>query len=107
MGIRIVMGMAIAAIGLYALACLGLYLAQRSLIFYPQPRCFGGDASVMRVQLNGTQLVVSARQQAGSEAVLYFGGNAEDVSGSLPSVAAAFPGRAVYLPHYRGYGGSA
>ena len=101
------MGMAIAAIGLYALACLGLYLAQRSLIFYPQPRRFGGDASVMRVQLNGTQLVVSARQQAGTEAVLYFGGNAEDVSGSLPSVAAAFPGCAVYLPHYRGYGGSA
>jgi uncharacterized protein len=107
MGIRIVMGMAIAAIGLYALACLGLFLAQRSLIFFPQPRRFGGDASVMKMKVNDTQLVVSARQHAGSDAVLYFGGNAEDVSGSLPSVSAAFPDHAVYLLHYRGYGGSA
>jgi pimeloyl-ACP methyl ester carboxylesterase len=107
MGIRIVLGMAVAAASLYALACLGLYLAQRSLIFFPQPRRFGSDASVMTMRLNGTQLMVSSRQQTGSEAVLYFGGNAEDVSGSLPSVTAAFPGRAVYLLHYRGYGGSA
>ncbi len=107
MALRIVTGMAVAAITLYALACLGLYLAQRSLIFYPQPRRHGADASVLPLQLNGTRLMVSARQMAGPEAVLYFGGNAEDVSGSLPSVAAAFPDRAVYLLHYRGYGGSA
>ncbi|HEY0065238.1 MAG TPA: alpha/beta fold hydrolase [Telluria sp.] len=104
---RIMFGMAAAAIALYALACLGLYLAQRSLIFYPQPRRYGSDSSVLKVQVNGTQLVVSSRQQAGPDAVLYFGGNAEDVSGSLPGVAAAFPDRAVYLLHYRGYGGSA
>jgi uncharacterized protein len=104
---RIVFGMAIAAIALYALACLGLYLAQRSLIFYPQPRRFGADSSILRMQLNGAQLEVSARQLAGPEAVIYFGGNAEDVSGSLPSLTAAFPDQALYLLHYRGYGGSA
>lgn len=104
---RIVLGMAAAAIGLYALACLGLYLAQRSLIFFPQPRRFGSDASVVKMQVNGVQLMVSHRPLAGPRAVLYFGGNAEDVSGSLPSLASAFPDRAVYLLHYRGYGGSA
>ncbi|SHH66137.1 alpha/beta hydrolase [Massilia sp. CF038] len=104
---RIVFGMALAAIALYALACLGLYLAQRSLIFYPQPRRYGNESTVLKMQLNGQQLLVSSRQQAGPDAVLYFGGNAEDVSGSLPAVSAAFPDRAVYLLHYRGYGGSA
>ena len=38
---------------------------------------------------------------------MYFGGNAEDVSPSLPGLAAAFPDHALYLLHYRGYGGSA
>ncbi|HEU4815898.1 alpha/beta hydrolase [Janthinobacterium sp.] len=104
---RIVIGMAVAAIGLYAFACLGLYLAQRSLIFFPQPRRFGSDASVVKMQLNGVQLMVSNRPHSGPKAVLYFGGNAEDVSGSLPALAAAFPDQAVYLLHYRGYGGSA
>lgn len=104
---RIVLGMAIAAIALYALTCLGLYLAQRSLIFYPQPRRFGSDSSVLKMKLNGAQLEVSARQLAVPDAVIYFGGNAEDVSGSLPSLAAAFPNQALYLLHYRGYGGSA
>ena len=39
-------------------------------------------------------------------ALIYFGGNAEDVSYSLPGLANAFPDHAVYLLHYRGYGGS-
>lgn len=104
---RLLAGLLIAAAALYALACLGLYLAQRSLIFYPQPRRFGADTSVMKMQLNGAQLEVSARQLAGPRAVIYFGGNAEDVSGSLPSLTDAFPGQALYLLHYRGYGGSA
>jgi len=96
----------LAVIGLYALACLALWLMQRSLIYFPQPRRSGDAASVMQVQVPGAQLVVSARQLAGAEAVIYFGGNAEDVSSSLPSLATAFPDHSLYLPHYRGYGGS-
>jgi len=42
----------------------------------------------------------------GPDAVVYFGGNAEDVNFSLPGLAAAFPKHAIYLMHYRGYGGS-
>ena len=44
---------------------------------------------------------------AGPEAVVYFGGNAEDVSLNLPDFRAAFPGHSLFLMHYRGYGGSA
>lgn len=95
-----------AALFVYALACLGLYLLQRSLIFYPQPRRSGFDASVMTLQVQGAQIEVSTRKLAGPDAIVYFGGNAEDVSGSLPGLAAAFPTHALYLMHYRGYGRS-
>ena len=40
-------------------------------------------------------------------ALIYFGGNAEDVAAKIPEYAATFPDRAVYLVHYRGYGGNA
>ena len=40
------------------------------------------------------------------KALIYFGGNAEDVSASLSSFSSAFPDHAIYLLHYRGYGGS-
>jgi pimeloyl-ACP methyl ester carboxylesterase len=39
--------------------------------------------------------------------VLYFGGNGEDVSGSVGPLMAAFPEREIVMLHYRGYGGSA
>ena len=49
---------------------------------------------------------VTAMPRKGLDAVVYFGGNAEDVNFSLPGLAAAFPEHAIYLMHYRGYGGS-
>lgn len=42
----------------------------------------------------------------GAPALIYFGGNAEDVSRTLPELARQLPGHALYLLHYRGYGGS-
>ena len=104
---RTVAGLLITAAVMYALACLGLYLSQRSLVFYPQPRRAGNEADLMKLAVEDVQLNVTTRQLAVPDAVIYFGGNAEDVSGSLPDLAAAFPQHALYLMHYRGYGGSA
>jgi pimeloyl-ACP methyl ester carboxylesterase len=104
--IRILLGTVLGAGAVYLLAGLGLYLLQRSLIFYPQPRRFGAPGSTVAMKVDGAVLQVSARVMPGPDAVLYFGGNAEDVSGSLPTLAEAFPKHALYLVHYRGYGGS-
>src|SRR5260370_41081884 len=52
------------------------------------------------------QVLVSTRPKDGSHALIYFGGNAEDVSLNMPSLSAGFPDSAIYLLHYRGYGGS-
>jgi pimeloyl-ACP methyl ester carboxylesterase len=46
------------------------------------------------------------RPRPGPRALIYFGGNADNVAPALPLLARSFPDRAIYLMHYRGYGGS-
>ncbi len=94
------------ALFLYAGACVALFAFQRSLIYFPQPRAFGGPADTQIVKAAGADLVVSVRPHAGPKALIYFGGNAEDVSASLASFTGVFPHHAIYMLHYRGYGGS-
>jgi pimeloyl-ACP methyl ester carboxylesterase len=86
--------------------CGVLFLYQRNLIYFPQPRSPGSGATTLTLPADGAQVLVTASQRSGPNALLYFGGNAEDVSYSLPSLSTAFPDYAVYLLHYRGYGGS-
>ena len=90
----------------YLAACAALYYFQRSLIYFPQPGAFANPASRMKLAVDGAELQLSVRPHAGPNAVIYFGGNAEDVSVGLPELSAAFPDSAIFLMHYRGYGGS-
>jgi fermentation-respiration switch protein FrsA (DUF1100 family) len=50
---------------------------------------------------------ISSRPHDGPKALVYFGGNAEDVAYTVPELAGVFPDRAIYAMHYRGYSGSA
>jgi pimeloyl-ACP methyl ester carboxylesterase len=95
-----------AALVCYAAACIALFAFQRSLIYFPQPKSFGDTSSTMILPVEGAQLCVSVRPHLGPKALIYFGGNAEDVSANLASFSTAFPDHAIYLLHYRGYGGS-
>lgn len=90
----------------YGLLCLVLYLLQRQLIYFPVPAQLP-SADPLTLQQQDVEIRVSRQPRTSNHALLYFGGNAEDVSISLPEFAAAFPEHAVYLMHYRGYGGSA
>jgi uncharacterized protein len=90
----------------YAAVCLVLFAMQRSMIYYPQPGAAESPDSSLTIPVQGATLHVSIRGHAGPKALLYFGGNAEDVSLSLPAFSSAFPDRALFLLHYRGYGGS-
>jgi len=78
---------------LYAAACGAVLLLQRSMIYYPQPAA-GRPPERLRLDVDGARVLVSVQPRPGGRAVLYFGGNAEDVSLSLPELAAAFPQRA-------------
>jgi pimeloyl-ACP methyl ester carboxylesterase len=91
---------------IYVAICLALFLAQRAFIYYPQPKSAYGDTPALTLHVDGAIVLVSTRPLPGAEAIIYFGGNAEDVSYSLPTLADAFPKRSLYALNYRGYGGS-
>jgi pimeloyl-ACP methyl ester carboxylesterase len=94
------------AIALYAAACLALFLLQRSFIYFPPAQAAIRASWVSTMTVPGAVIKVSERPRAGNKAIIYLGGNGEDVSASLPLLDAAFPGHALYLLHYRGYAGS-
>jgi uncharacterized protein len=91
---------------LYAGVFILVFLLQRSLIYYPQPRS-NRDVQIMTMQSEAGPVLISTRPANGPDALIYFGGNAEDVSLNLPDFSDAFPNYAIYLLHYPGYGGSA
>jgi uncharacterized protein len=84
----------------YLLLCLALFVLQRSMLYHP-PREAGGPV----VDFAGHAAAVHAVK--GPKALIYFGGNAEDVTRSLEDYAREFPDYAIYMPQYRGFGGNA
>jgi pimeloyl-ACP methyl ester carboxylesterase len=93
-------------LGLYALLCLLVFLTQRSQMYFPVRETAAAGAEAQRIEVDGALLKVWAVERPGPGALLYFGGNAEDVSANIAPFSAAFPGRSLYLVNYRGYGGS-
>src|ERR1700733_1304763 len=98
--------MLVTATVIYGAICAALFAFQRSLIYYPQPRSNEVGITLMTLPVGAESVLVSTRPNAGPNALIYFGGNAEDVSQDMPGFTAAFPNDAIYLLHYPGYGGS-
>jgi pimeloyl-ACP methyl ester carboxylesterase len=98
----------IAALAWLALAyggvCLFMAAAQRSFLYHPQPAADPSTPLILNVE--GIRVRVAHRPHPGPRALIYFGGNAEDVSLTRADLAALLPTTALYLLHYRGYGGS-
>jgi len=89
----------------WLIVCAGIYVMQRQMLYLPQPRQVA--TPLLTLPTPAGDVLVSVKEQAGADALLYFGGNAEDVSFALDELARLFPKHALYLLHYRGYGGSA
>jgi pimeloyl-ACP methyl ester carboxylesterase len=90
----------------YLAVCLALFVFQRSLIYFPPQNASMVAPETWKMEAPGAVVKVSERPRPGQKAVIYLGGNGEDVSASLPVLDTAFPGHALYLLHYRGYTGS-
>ncbi len=90
--------------GLYLALCVALLVFQRALIYFPQPATI--QAPRLTLKVDDAQVQVTVRPHDGPKALIYFGGNAEDVSRNLEEFSQAFPDHALYLMHYRGFGGS-
>jgi pimeloyl-ACP methyl ester carboxylesterase len=80
-------------------------MLQRSMIYFPTP-LVNHTAEFIELEQPDATLRISTRFREGRQAVLYFGGNAEDVSYSLHELERNFPEAAIYALHYRGYSGS-
>ena len=90
----------------YSFLCALLYLAQDRLLYLTTPDSPHPGAHTLRIERGAVTLKVWELHGAAQPALIYFGGNAEDVGANIPDFDAAFPERAVYLVNYRGYGGS-
>jgi uncharacterized protein len=94
------------AIVTYGALCALLYLGQERLLYLSTPDVTRPGGRALRLECRDANLKIWELHAAEPAALLYFGGNAEDVSLNLPDFDAAFPDRAVYLVNYRAYGGS-
>jgi pimeloyl-ACP methyl ester carboxylesterase len=93
-----------------------VYLAQDALIFFRQPIAEGRRAEIARRHATVADVFLTAADgtrvhawhlKSGPVLVLYFGGNAEEVSWMIEAAQAGAPGVSWLLMDYRGYGQSA
>ena len=104
---RAVLGILMTAAIVYIGFCALMFFQQRSLMYFPTPPTpVPAGATVLALPVEGARLAVTALRQEQPHALIYFGGNAEDVNGSVDELAAAFPDHAIYLMQSRGYGAS-
>lgn len=90
----------------YLVLCAWVFVTQRSQIYFPTPASDHAGAQVLWLESQGERLKLWVLPRPGTRALLYFGGNAEDVAANLDLFAAALPEHSLYLLNYRGYGGS-
>ena len=96
---------------LYGLLCCGLYLFQERLLFFPNARSAVGDRYRQHeiwirseeVELHGW--FVRGEISSEQPLIIYYGGNAEDVSVNLLD-RHRLPSTSILLMNYRGYGAS-
>jgi pimeloyl-ACP methyl ester carboxylesterase len=91
---------------IYALMCVITYFRQRQLLYFPTPASSVADVSPLWVDADDARLKVWTLNPGRADAVVYFGGNAEDVLYTREFFEKNLPAHTVYLLNYRGYGGS-
>ena len=90
----------------YVGLCVFMYATQRAQMYFPTPERDHDRAEAVWLDSDGARLKVWRVSRPSPRALVYFGGNAEDVTLNIDAFAAAFPDYSLFLVHYRGYGGS-
>ena len=91
---------------LYATFCVIMYATQRRQIYFPTQTSQNDIAESFFLPVSGAKLKIWSLHKECEPAIIYFGGNAEDVALNIADFARLFPSYAVYLVNYRSYGGS-
>lgn len=90
---------------LYAIACLFLYIMQRSILYFPTPEIMKMNAEAMWLQTSQEKLKVWTINK-NRPAVIYFGGNSEQIEDNIADFKTMFGQHSIYVVNYRGFGGS-
>ncbi len=90
----------------YVLLCVIVGLSQRRLLYYPQPAEPVRQAEAISFDNGGVVLRGWVLNPGSDRALLYYGGNAENVEYNIDFFQAVLPQYSVYLVPYRGYGNS-
>ncbi|XOV79909.1 MAG: alpha/beta hydrolase [Aestuariibacter sp.] len=93
-------------ITVYIVLMLILFLAQRSLLYYPTSAPLGDTGTSISLNSNGIELRIETANDSAQSAILYFGGNAESAIQSIQHMQPVLGDNALYFMNYRGYGGS-
>ena len=93
------------ALLMYVLLGAYLYVQQRSFIYFPTPISASGLAQQVFVN-KGVEINASVLNARQAHAIMYFGGNAENVDLNATKFLEWFPEYTILLVKYRGYGGS-
>lgn len=91
---------------MYIGICASLYSLQTALIYSPPSEGTIAHPQQLLLQRPDATLAIATNANQSDKAIVYFGGNAEDVGRDLPSFAANFPDYALYFMNYRGYADS-
>lgn len=93
------------AILAYLLIAILLFVFQRNFLYFPTAK--NAHALTIEQFSNEDELIeVVVMNESKANAILYFGGNGEDVVHNSPGLPNALPAHTLYLVNYRGYGGS-
>jgi len=91
---------------IYLLAMSLLYLFQRTLLFPVVSEVIGVERDTIVFTNKGIDLHGWVLNQGQRKAIIYFGGNAEEISSNINVFEAALQEYSIYLVDYRGYGKS-
>ena len=103
---RSVMSLLLVPAVVYLAFCAYVYATQRSMIYFPTAASSASGAQIIPLESSGETLRIVAITRSGPRALIYFGGNAEDVAANVDTLSLALPEYSLYLVNYRGYGGS-
>jgi fermentation-respiration switch protein FrsA (DUF1100 family) len=93
-------------LAVYAAICAFLYFEQDTLMYPPVLESNPPGATAFRLKRSNATLKIWELHPGAQRALIYFGGNGEDVAMNIADFDAWFPERAIYLVNYRGYSGS-
>nr|WP_295375984.1 alpha/beta fold hydrolase [Pseudoxanthomonas sp.] len=89
---------------LWLVLCVGMYLQQRHFIYFPQATRTSAEGTNFELGRDGFMLRGWQLHPQRTDALIYFGGNAERVQDNAVDFDRSLPGWSIYLLPYRGYG---